>query len=474
MIKVLLIVGYPRNSSACQMAAELIRLASPTEFRFTVGFFGQQSDTLSPRWEKSAAEAYWFPAPEANSLLYLKALTRLIRDRHFSVIHLLTSEDRGMSLLAASQLGVPIRIAHTLPEDPAAEPRKSKQRPGVSLLFKCATHFISADAESGAAVFGRKSFARKGVVLRFHSGSDSSASQQKSELHSGEHGICRIYRDLASVSLSFDDGRGDNTEVADQLLLPMGIPATLNISTGYVDGSCPDQYLPTRKPPMTIRDIQRLAKDPLIEIAMHGDFHLNTDEDIFRGRKKLLDWLKLEKDARLGFASPSSGLSPERFCSPQEAKLRKSILYFRTSLRISSRPLLRVLCRKAARVLHLPFLFRIAYHDTVMCGAEGQIIYSVPVMKGTTAGEVMALVRSAVKRRGAVVLLLHSIRESTAGEDNWSWKRRKLLCLCKRLSALEQQGMLCMCTTARLHDLLQSKEQLHSVPSFRCPKEKIR
>ena len=463
MIKVLLIVGHPRNNNACRIAAELMRLASPTEFSFTVGFFGQQADTLIPSWEKSAAEEYWFPTPGANSLPYLRALNRLIRERRFSVIHLLASEGRGLSLLAAARLGVPIRIAHALPGEPAAKPQELQRRSGNALLFRWATHLISADLEGGARAFGRSAFSCRGLVLTFSPDSDLSAVLQPSEPCPREHGICRIYRDLASVSLSFDDGRGDNTEVADRLLLPMGIPATLNISTGYVDGTCPDRYLPTRKQAMTIRDIQRLAKDPFIEIAMHGDCHLNTDEDIFRGREKLLDWLKLEGDARLGFASPSSGLSPERFRSPQEAKLRNSIQYFRTSLRISSRPLLRVLCRKAARVLHLPFLFRIAYHDTVMCGAEGQIIYSVPVMKGTTTGELMALVHSAVKRRGAVVFLLHSIREHTTGEDNWSWKRRKLVCLCNRLSALEQQGMLCMCTTARLYNQLQAKDQIYSV-----------
>lgn len=41
----------------------------------------------------------------------------------------------------------------------------------------------------------------------------------------------------AIVTLSFDDGRIDNYRVAKEILLPNNIPATINIATGYIDGS---------------------------------------------------------------------------------------------------------------------------------------------------------------------------------------------------------------------------------------------
>ena len=277
------------------------------------------------------------------------------------------------------------------------------------------------------------------------------------DVHQAYLPVYTLYRSIASVSLSFDDGRGDNTEILDKLLLPMGIPATLNITTGYVDGSCPRESLGTWKTPMTIKDIRRLSADPRIEIAMHGDFHQNSEKDILNGRKKLLAWLGLPQDALLGFASPGSGLSPARFRSVKSAKLRSSMIYCRSSLRLNSLVPLRIICRKAGHILHMPILYEVAYHDTVMTEADGQLVYSVPVMRDATVKEVMAIVRSAVRRRGALVLMLHSICESTEHEDNWSWRRDKLVRLCESLSELELQGKLHLCPTVVQYEQLRER-----------------
>lgn len=45
------------------------------------------------------------------------------------------------------------------------------------------------------------------------------------------------YRKEAIVTFSFDDGRIDNYKVVKEILLPNNIPATINIATGYIDGS---------------------------------------------------------------------------------------------------------------------------------------------------------------------------------------------------------------------------------------------
>lgn len=263
-----------------------------------------------------------------------------------------------------------------------------------------------------------------------------------------------IYRSTATVSLSFDDGRGDNFGVINELLIPRGVPATLNITTGYVDGTCPKDGTPSEKPPMSVPEVCLLNKNPLVEIAMHGDRHINTEEDVLICRNKLVNWLGLHERDELGFASPGSGLSLDLFRSEAGEGLRRSMAYLRTSLRISSIPFMRVLSRKAARVLHLPCLFRIGYHDTVMTEADGQIVYSIPVMRDTSVKEVMAAVNDAVRRRGAVVLMLHSIEEDVSNEDNWTWKRSKLEELCDELTQLQHEGKLFMLTTIDQYHLL--------------------
>ena len=260
--------------------------------------------------------------------------------------------------------------------------------------------------------------------------------------------IYSLYRSEATLSLCFDDGRRDGAAAAEKLVLSQGLPVTLCVTTGYVDGTCPPDSLPCPKAPMSREDIQRLSALPGVEIAMHGDRHLNTEEDLLRCEAKLRDWLKPEAAAPLGFASPGSGMSLAWFRSPEAAALRERVLYLRTGLRVSSKKPLRILCRKLGRVIHLPFLYRIAYHDTIMTERDGKILYSVPIMGDITASQVLALVRDCVKRRGALVLMLHSVEPEPDRADPWSWQEEKLRRLCQALTELQDRGLLRVCTCA--------------------------
>lgn len=259
----------------------------------------------------------------------------------------------------------------------------------------------------------------------------------------------------AVVSLSFDDGRGDNWDAFQTILLPMSIPATINITTGYVDGSCPKSLAPTDKPALTIEDVRQLAERPLIEIAMHGDCHLNTQEDIAAGRKKLITWLGLPEKHCLGFASPGSGLHVDEFVNSDGQLFTEQTSYMRTSLRIKKHRRIRVLCRKIGRILHIPFLYQIAYADTLMDACEDRVVYSIPIMKDTTYEQVKRVVDLAISRRCALTLMFHSILEETEGEDNWSWNRSRFLSLCEYLKEKEQTEELELLTTRQMLTMLQ-------------------
>lgn len=259
----------------------------------------------------------------------------------------------------------------------------------------------------------------------------------------------------AIVSLSFDDGRDDNLTVFQNILAPMSIPATINITTGYVDGSCPAALSPSSKIAISVNDVQRLAASPLVEIALHGDQHLNTEEDIATGREKLIEWLELPENRVFGFASPGSGLPTEAFTRSESQLFTEQISYLRTSLRIKKYRWIRILSRKVGRIFHIPFLYRIAYADTLMDACEDRVIYSIPVMKDTTYHQVKTIVDLAIRRRCAVTLMFHSILENTDGEDNWSWKRQDFLKLCEYLKEKTCDGSLEVLTTQALVRMLQ-------------------
>lgn len=255
----------------------------------------------------------------------------------------------------------------------------------------------------------------------------------------------------ALISLSFDDGRADNYDIIKKITVPMNLPVTLNITTGYVDGSCPKSKVPSDKSAMTKENVIELFNEPTVEIALHGDQHLNSEEDISIGRNKLIEWFNLSADAKFGFASPGSGFDIAEFKNTKDDFFSKYILYMRTSLRISTKKNLRVICRKIARVFHIPYLYSIAYADTVMDNCNDRVIYSVPILKDITVRQVKAIVNRCIKQGGALTLMFHSVVEDMTKEDNWSWEKRKFEALCQYIVQKQNEGLLDVCTTKELY-----------------------
>lgn len=254
----------------------------------------------------------------------------------------------------------------------------------------------------------------------------------------------------ALFAFSFDDGRADNYFVAEKILSPRGIPATFNITSGYVDGSCPMELRPTDCAAMTVDNVKELSDNQLFEIALHGNNHLNTIEDIVEGRRKIIEWLNKKTSDQFGFASPGSGLKIGNREFLLEEPFKSEISYVRVGLRYKTMAFLRIFVRKVGRVIHLPVFFRFAYADTLMNRSDGKVIYSVPVMGDITANQVIGLVNLCIRRKEAMVLMLHSIEEYPS--DTWSWQMKKFQKLCDFLIDQIGLGNLKITTVSQLYD----------------------
>ena len=272
--------------------------------------------------------------------------------------------------------------------------------------------------------------------------------------------IYEIYRGKESprkavVTLSFDDGRGDNTQMLDEILIPRKIPATLNITTGYIDGTCPEEFCPTNKQPMTKEAVIRFGKHPFVEIALHGNNHQNTPVDILEGRNKLIHWLELNEDHVFGFASPGSALTPAQWNSDDYAHVREKLLYMRSSYRINTCRNLRTLLRKVGRIIHIPAFYAIAYADSKMIFRDKKIVYSACVLKETSFRQVRALLEHCIRTNSAITLMFHSILPDCGKDDAWSWDAKKFEKLCNYLVEKREEGKLEICTTKKMFEKLQ-------------------
>ena len=257
------------------------------------------------------------------------------------------------------------------------------------------------------------------------------------------------------IAISFDDGRRDNIAAIGQLTA-CGIPATLYVTTGYVDGTCPHDKLPTAKPAMTVNDVARLFQNPLVEIGMHGDMHLNEDWDIRNGREKLLNWLGLDESHRFGFASPSTSYSVERFLHSEDPLFVRDIAYLAMGQRRATCAKIRMIARKVSRVVHSGMLYKTAYQDTMMVDCSDRVIYRVPVLREIAFEQLRVLLEEVIRREASVVFMFHSIENHD--DDTWSWDQTKFEQLIQYLLMQHEQRTLELMKVCDLHAYLSGSE----------------
>lgn len=259
------------------------------------------------------------------------------------------------------------------------------------------------------------------------------------------------------ISLSFDDGRLDNYTTALPILRKYGLPATFNITTGYVKNR--EEYgAPTDVAPMTMDMVFEIFHDDNYEIAGHGMRHKNDKEDIIQGLTNLKSLLGTELLTPFGdgFASPGTG---QEMTVWRNVYLSGKVAYARVSLRYLNHGGIKRLCRKIGRVLHIPLLYRLAYQDTLM-GSVGEngLIYSIPVLSTITLRELESVICYAEKHSLACTLMFHSIVDDGCEHDNWDFAKSKFEGLCSFLSNEQSNGKLRVCTTMNLFKQLVNKE----------------
>lgn len=247
----------------------------------------------------------------------------------------------------------------------------------------------------------------------------------------------------ALIGLSFDDARADTFLYGYPILKKYQLPATFNITTGFVKGECRDIVNDWVKP-MTISMVKELYADPAIEIAGHGYKHQNDIKDIQKGIDELCKILGTDNlnEGTNGFASPGSGLTSEVFQQMKHAENAHPISYVRLSLRNQSHQILKIISRKISRVIPAPFFYRYAYQDTLMDAAPNGVLYSIPVLSSVTVNQLKAILYEAIKTKKACILMFHSIVEKGNARDNWEYEVDKFDALCHFLKDKQDEGLL--------------------------------
>lgn len=263
--------------------------------------------------------------------------------------------------------------------------------------------------------------------------------------------------DRALIAFSFDDGRLDNYTNALPILKKYNLPATFNVTTGYIEGVV-DRELFDFPQPMTIPMVIDIFNNGKYEIAGHGYNHINTPEDITLGIHSLCDIFGTDvlcQDGN-GFASPGSDLTEQMYQEMKCVLEASNIRYIRISCRYKKYRILKVFLRKVSRIVKWPWIYRYAYQDTLLDNIPDNIIYSIPVLSSTTKEQLGAVINYAIKKKKACVLMFHSIVPKADIHNTWDYDCNTFDRICEILSHYEAEGLLKVTTTMDLYNSLKS------------------
>lgn len=244
---------------------------------------------------------------------------------------------------------------------------------------------------------------------------------------------------MTKVILSFDDGREDNYRAAKEILEPLGIPATFNVTTGYVIGDIDNKDKPGPHKPMSKEQLSYMFDKSLFEVAGHGYKHNNDVENLIQGVKALESVSGFRYKVR-GIASPNSSFDLEDLKDAKIKMENEGVCYLRISNDYSKYNIFKRVVRKLNRWFKIPEVYYWTNKDSLM-RSKDFLLFSVPVLRDTSIKEVKYLINKIVGQNLICILMFHSILKTNEKYygDLFSWDYIEFEKLCRFLSELREQ-----------------------------------
>lgn len=172
--KKLLIVTEPLNVGGYDIVATNLQMnLNPEKYDCTYCVRGTAPGLLDEQVLQSGAHIIRQPDSECGYLKSYFYYKRLFKREHFDIVHAHLMFFSGIVMRAAFRCGVPKRVAHSHMTDPCFENRSALKKAVAKLyslvmkrwLRKYATDLIACGPEAGVYLYGKKTFAQRGVLL---------------------------------------------------------------------------------------------------------------------------------------------------------------------------------------------------------------------------------------------------------------------------------------------------------------------
>lgn len=253
---------------------------------------------------------------------------------------------------------------------------------------------------------------------------------------------------MIKVAISFDDGRKDNYRIAEEILKPLQISATFNITTAFILNEA--TIKPCDNAALSKAEVMELSKNSLFEIAGHGHEHQSSKKNLILGIDNLRNWCCTANIT--GIASPNSKLDERSIKLDFDIYKKHGVNYIRVGSRIKTYVFIKKWARRLNRVIKNKTLFYWIYKETLLNENDDFILYSIPILEDVSYREIVYLIERAIYRNKSLILMFHSIVKPGENyyKERWSWDYNKFYKLIVKLKDYENQGKIKLLKTIDL------------------------
>lgn len=251
-----------------------------------------------------------------------------------------------------------------------------------------------------------------------------------------------------NIVLSFDDGRKDFYEYALPILKKYNLVATLNVTTGYVDGNFKPNW-ETSYGAASKEEIKEIM-DNDIEIAYHGDMHITEYNDFNNSISKMKEWNFYKGE--MGFAVPGSYLEEIDIEEFKKFLIANNIIYMRVGNSKKCLSFISRVFRKLYNVTNISIFYNLYNrNNTFDKQIDNYYLPSVVVFEKDNYKTLVNFIKK-VKRKN-IIFMLHGIlpsNHSNYGKDVYAWDIDNFENLCKNLRALIDNNKIDVITNIEL------------------------
>lgn len=129
--------------------------------------FGDQIGAYEGTVQSNGGAVIHIPSPSTNYEKYYRTLKKLMRENQYDIVHAHTMFNIGWAMLAAKEVGIPVRIAHahSALNDGCSLKKKAYEKVMRWLILKNSTYLVACGDAAGERLYGKQAYEERGICI---------------------------------------------------------------------------------------------------------------------------------------------------------------------------------------------------------------------------------------------------------------------------------------------------------------------